>query len=590
MVVLGLIDSKPSTAAILNDGHIVSAISEERLCRMKMANGMPRQAITAVMQQAGVAAGDINCVAVAQKALPFRPEPEPWEGWFQEPSGRKNHWLYGLGSSLAPLVGSLPPAWRAYHSLKRLSSRGRLSKLPAMLREAYGINAPVQFYDHHLCHATSAYYTSNFERALVVTLDGGGDGRSGSIYVGEKGRLYPLASVDSFNSLGNLYSYVTALCGFKAERHEGKITGLAAFGEPRYAEILSQMIRYEEPGQIRYLTPMYHRSALRQLRLRLPKDFDRAHLAASVQKVLEDIGTAFIRFWLRKTGLRHVAVAGGVFSNVKFNQRVNELEEVEGFFVHPAMDDSGLAVGGALAALAEVPGADPMALIRTLPGVYLGPEYSDHDIMLAMRAAGVETHASHESDIHTRIAELLADGAVVARVVGRMEYGPRALGHRSIMYKTSEPSINEWLNKNLQRTEFMPFAPATLVEHADRCYKNLNGAMDPARFMTVTFDCTPYMRETSPGVVHVDGTARPQLIDCKTAPDFYGILTAYHRITGVPSLINTSFNMHEEPIVCTPQDAIRAYQLGRLDYLAIGNWLLGTPDTVRKNQTPHRSR
>ena len=163
---------------------------------------------------------------------------------------------------------------------------------------------------------------------------------------------------------------------------------------------------------------------------------------------------------------------------------------------------------------------------------------------------------------------------MVGRFNGRMEYGPRALGHRSILCRTTDPSVNDWLNENLRRTEFMPFAPATLREEARSCYNGLTGAEDAARFMTVTFCCTPEMRRQSPGVVHVDGTARPQLVDERTAPDLHAILRAYHRLTGIPSLINTSFNLHEEPIVCTPEDALRSFEEGKLDYLAIGSWLI----------------
>jgi carbamoyltransferase len=173
---------------------------------------------------------------------------------------------------------------------------------------------------------------------------------------------------------------------------------------------------------------------------------------------------------------------------------------------------------------------------------------------------------------------LLAEGHVVARFTGKMEYGPRALGHRSILYQTTDPSINDWLNAHLLRTEFMPFAPATLQEYADECYVGLDGARDSARYMTITFNCTERMREQSPGVVHVDGTARPQILDPETAPDFYKITVAYHQLTGIPSLINTSFNMHGEPIVCTPDDALRSFNEGKLDYLAIGNWLVANPE------------
>src|SRR4030095_16753204 len=275
---------------------------------------------------------------------------------------------------------------QAHHKIKDLMSRKRLSQIPEYLEEEYDITAPVQYYDHHYCHATSAYFTSNYDKVLVVTLDGGGDGLSGSVYQGENGRLSRLAAVDSFNSLGNFYSYITHLCGFIAESHEGKITGLAALGKPTYINILREFVSYEDPGQIQYSVPMYHRSALKQIASRLPVDFDKADLAASVQLLLEEIGIEFIRFWLRKTGIRSIAVAGGVFSNVKFNQRVHELEEVDDFFVHPAMDDSGLAVGGAFAALAEESGPDLARLSRRLINVYFGTSYDDDEIRQCIEA------------------------------------------------------------------------------------------------------------------------------------------------------------------------------------------------------------
>jgi len=580
MIVLGIIDSKPSSAAILKDGQILSAIAEERLCRMKMASGMPRQAIKQVMLDAGFTAKDIDLVAVAQKVSVFEPEPIPWNGWFDNNHAGKPRPFEKISGTLAPIAGYIPFAQKAHHQLKDILSRKRLSQIPELLETEYGITAPVKYYDHHYCHVTSAYYTSNYNHALVVTLDGGGDGLSGSVYAGKNGKLTRLSAVDSFNSLGNFYSYITHLCGFKAESHEGKITGLAALGKPTYINILREFVSYEDPGQIHYTVPMYHRSALKQIASKLPADFDKANLAASVQLLLEEIGIEFIRYWLRKTGIRSIAVAGGVFSNVKFNQRVHELDEVDNFFVHPAMDDSGLAVGGAFAALAEEPGTDPGCLCQWLQNVYFGISYTDDEIRKSIDKFGFE--AIYESNITDVIAKLLAEGRVVARFTGRMEYGPRALGHRSILYQTTDPSINDWLNAHLLRTEFMPFAPATLQEYADECFEGLDGARDSARYMTITFNCTEKMRAQSPGVVHVDGTARPQILDPDTAPDFYKIAVAYHKLTGIPSLINTSFNMHGEPIVCTPDDALRSFNEGKLDYLAIGNWLVVNPE-LKKN-------
>jgi carbamoyltransferase len=576
MIVLGIIDSKPSSAAILIDGQIISAIAEERICRMKLASGMPRAAISEVIRQAGITPTDIDFVAIAQEISVYEPHPIPWDGWFEKGAKEKTKRFDALSARLAAVVGKYPIAWKAHHQLKRFMSQDRLDKIPNLLREEYGIHAPVKFYNHHYSHAATAYFTSGFDTALVVTLDGGGDGLSGSVYCGENGRLKRLNSVDSFNSLGNFYSYITHLCGFKAENHEGKVTGLAALGKPTYVDILREFIGFDErKGQIRYRIPMYHRSALELIADKLPPDFDKADLAASVQLILEEIGIGYIQYWLQKTGLRNIATAGGVFANVKFNQRVHELPEVDRFFVHPAMDDSGLSVGAAMAVFAETPSFDARKMNQCLKNVYFGPEYSQEEIQQALQKVGL--HAEYLPDIQERIAQLLAEGHVVARVTGRMEYGPRALGNRTLLYQTTDPSVNDWLNERLKRTEFMPFAPATLVQHAHECYNNLEGAEDPARFMTITFDCTPQMAAQSPGVVHVDGTARPQLIDPETTPDFHRILTEYHRLTGIPSLINTSFNMHGEPIVCTPEDAIRSFQQGNIDYLAIGNYLVAHP-------------
>jgi carbamoyltransferase len=578
MLVLGIIDSKPSSAAIVADGAILAAVAEERLCRMKMASGMPLAAITEVLRLAGVTPEEVDGVAVGQEVSVFAPEPMPWVDWFGVDGRESSVGFEALGSLLAPWLGAFPLAWKAHGRVKRWLRRDRLEKLPRLLRQRFAIEAPVRFYDHHYCHAVTAHYAGGFDDALIVTLDGGGDGLSGSVYRGSGGTLERLATVDSYNSLGNFYSYVTALCGFKAERHEGKITGLAALGAPSYAPILREFVAYRDPGEIRYGINGYHRSAVERLRKRLPRDFDRAALAASAQLVLEEVATAFVRYWLGQTGARNLAVAGGVFANVKLNQRLHELDEVDSLFVYPAMDDGGLAIGSAMALFADREKGSKL-VPRRLADVYFGPEYSDQEVEAAISGAEL---IERPADVQQCVASLLTEGYVVARFVGRMEYGPRALGHRSILYPTTDPSVNDWLNDHLGRTEFMPFAPATLSQFASRCYKDVEKAADPPRFMTVTFDCTRSMRDESPGVVHADGTARPQLVDSDTAPDLYAILTHYERATGIPSIVNTSFNMHEEPIVCTPEDAIRAFRLGRIDYLAINDLLVSNPEGPRQ--------
>ncbi|MGB7214343.1 MAG: carbamoyltransferase C-terminal domain-containing protein, partial [Gammaproteobacteria bacterium] len=218
---------------------------------------------------------------------------------------------------------------------------------------------------------------------------------------------------------------------------------------------------------------------------------------------------------------------------------------------------------------------DPEPLVD----VYLGPDLTEGDIAEALSRAGLVPE-SVDGPIEERIADLLVEGYVVARASGRMEYGPRALGNRSILYHPTDRTVNDWLNKNLRRTEFMPFAPSVLAEAAEDCFEDLEGGEHAAEFMTITFRCTPWMRERMRGVVHLDGTARPQLVRRDRNPSYYRIIEAFHRRTGLPAIINTSFNMHEEPIVCSAADCVRAFLEGNLDYLAIGPYLVKHPRGV----------
>lgn len=215
-----------------------------------------------------------------------------------------------------------------------------------------------------------------------------------------------------------------------------------------------------------------------------------------------------------------------------------------------------------------------------LKDVYLGPEYSDDEIKQCLDGFQLKYERLSGADhpLERRLAKLLHEGYIIARFQGRMEFGPRSLGNRSILYEAKDPSANDWLNRQLKRSEFMPFAPVTLVEHAKECYKNIEGAEHAAEFMTITFDATEKMKQTSPACIHVDGTARPQLVKESTNPSLYWTMKFYHGLSGIPSLINTSFNMHEEPIICNPTEAVRAFLTANLDALAIGDYLVVNPN------------
>lgn len=565
---------------------MLAAINDERLVREKMVFGVPRESIRAVLELTGVRPERIDLVAIATRNQHFIPNYTDFRGgWFGLNRSVGKRLLFDLGSEFARIHNMLPGLKRAYYALRQPAYTKRRRALRAILRDEFGITAPVQFFDHHYCHATSAYYSSDFGRtATVLTVDGGGDGMSAKAYAVTDGRFRELARIASYDSLGNLYAYVTQICGFQAGKHEGKITGLAASGHPAYEVLLDTLLTYRDGTFVNVGNVFFH-SALRKLRRLLPLEYDRADLAASVQAHAERLATSFAQHWVRQSGHGDVALAGGLFANVRINQKVHELPTVSRCFVHPGMSDCGLPLGAALAAYYDRE-PRPELDTRCLDDVYLGPSYTEGAIARALEPAAVEFW--QPDDLEGEIARLLSEGAVVARFDGRMEYGPRALGNRSILYQATDPTVNDWLNEALVRTEFMPFAPATLQEDAERLYHNVKGAERTARFMTITFQCTDLMKRHCPGVVHLDGTARPQLVRRADNPKYFRIIQEYRRLTGLPAIINTSFNMHEEPIVCSPEDAIRAFQLGHLDYLAMGGFLARNPTPIEARERRER--
>jgi carbamoyltransferase len=548
MKVLGLCTDSDSGAAIVEDGHIVAAVSEERLSRMKLVVGFPRNSISEVLRLSGATIGELDAVLVGSYSQIFRDRLEPFDGWFE-------HSLKGAGGLVKRIAGKLSPyrrqlpilEWGYYALSAPRYRRGRLA-VERVLRKDFDVTCPVTFVDHHLAHVATAYFTSGFDDALVISADGGGDRRSSVVYAVRNGRYEQLGESSAYDSLGNYYGYVTHLCGFKAWKHEGKITGLAAYGEPKYVELLREFVD-EESGQFVNRAEVVFLEAVRELQRRLPQGWNREDLAASIQRHFEEVTQRYIRYWAKRANLADVALAGGVFANVRVNQAIHEIPEVERVFVHPHMGDGGVGVGAALAACVRRAAVTPEVL---------------------------------EMPLEEHIAELLVKGHVVARAEGRMEYGPRALGNRSVLYHPTDRDVNDWLNEKLRRTEFMPFAPAALYEERAALFEGVSGAEHTAQFMTITFDCTPRMKQCMEGVVHVDGTARPHLVLRDRNPSMYQVIEAFHERTGLPAIINTSFNMHEEPIVCSADDCVRAFLDAELDYLAIGPHLVKNPRGITR--------
>ncbi len=592
-----------ATVSIVEDGKILFAAAEERFSRKKQHHGFPSRALEAAFSATGIRPEEIDQVAYA--FLPWREEARLKEESFREERPfyrdfrhrdlgrqlaaaearipRRTTPIPGLGdpnekfhkpfpkSLIHRLAGGVPAI--SPFITRRMEEKNRENSLRLHQdsnRELednlkrWGLLGKLKWFEHHFSHAANSYLSSGFERALIVTIDGYGSGLAASINLGEGGSIRRLHSVRFPNSLGNFYASVTSSLGFRASRHEGKIVGLAAYGDP---DVLSEVLRarfIEENGTYK-IADNLNIFFSRYLALRFPK----IDVAAAYQRVLELVACRMVRNWIESTGCDSVVLSGGVVANVKMNQRLYELEGVRRVFIYPNMGDGGCASGVAMHA------SWPGGVGQPLGDVYLGPSFPEAEIRRELDRAGIPYSAPAE--MAAEVAQRIAAGQVIARFDGRMEYGPRALGNRSILYHARDPHVNQWLNQRLGRTEFMPFAPVTLWEARHRCYRNITGAEHAAEFMTITFDCTDWMRQNCPAAVHVDGTARPQLIRREVNPGYYDIVKEYERLSGSPTLINTSFNMHEEPIVCTPADAVRAFLLGNLDGLAIGPFLAVNP-------------
>ncbi|MCC7106671.1 MAG: carbamoyltransferase [Chloroflexi bacterium] len=558
---------KNVTAAILRDGQIASAVAEERLTRVKLQDGFPDRALQVVLAEAGVIPRDVSAVTY------------PFFRWPHEAAAKLGGYVRDLTSLPERLADPLAAArhqvfylgWALYTSL--CHARYGLELRRRLARHGFG-QTPLVYVPHHAAHAASAYYGSSFQRALAVTLDWYGSGLAGSLWLCEDGRIRLLRKIPYPHSLGLMYAQVTRALGFTWSRHEGKVVGLAAYGDPSL--LTDRVLSRFRPGRESFRSLWAMDFAFSQ---QLARHYQRVDVAAAYQTALERIVVDFVRPFVREQGVQNVVLAGGVCANVKLNQRIHEIDGVAGVFIHPAMGDDGTAVGGAQWWLSRQPGGLQPAPMRH---AYLGRSLSPEAIAAAVSASGLR--AEKVPDIQQRVGRLLAEGKIVARVVGNAEYGPRALGHRSILCSARDASINGWLNERLHRSEFMPFAPATLDERRDACFVGASGAEHAARFMTITFDCTPEMRRVSPACVHVDSTARPQLLEETASPDLYAIVRAYYEQTGIPSVVNTSFNMHEEPIVDSADDAIRAFLEARLDCLAIGDLLVHAPDEAAESQ------
>jgi len=577
-----------SAAAIVEDGRIVAAAQEERFTRKKHDASFPHHAITYCLGAAGAKLSDIDHVAFYDK--PFLKFERLLETYIAlAPSGFRSFQM-------------ALPLWLK----EKLFQKSLLRKKLGEFDEDFAADR-LLFTEHHLSHAASAFYPSPFEKAVVLTMDGVGEWATTSAAMGEGNKLEIFQEIHFPHSLGLLYSAATYYTGFKVNSGEYKVMGLAPYGQPKYAQlILDHLVDLKPDGSFRLdmsyfdyctgLTMTNNRFAeLFGQPVRAPDQLltpFHMDVAASIQAVLEEVVLRLTRSLASQTGARNLCLAGGVALNCVANGKVLRDGKFDKIWIQPAAGDAGGAVGAALAAFHQFKGGPRVPVASDgMSGAFLGPEYAQGDIETRLAASGARFDVLSEDAMIAATAQALADQLAVGWFQGRMEFGPRSLGARSILGDPRSPAMQKNLNLKVKyRESFRPFAPAVMREDvadwfeldADSPYMLLVADVrdDKRRSMSAEeealfgIDKLNVSRSEIPAVTHVDYSARIQTVTAETNPRFHRLLGQFKALTGCPVLVNTSFNVRGEPIVCTPEDAFRCFMGNELDVLVVGNCVL----------------
>jgi carbamoyltransferase len=559
--VLGLWDGHDAGVALVADGELVFALSEERPRRQKRSSGFPSASLALAVAWAERAGLPIGRVAVAGRhgRAPLRLA-EPWYA-----RGDPHRDPLTVASALVRGWENLVPGWPLVRDADRLVG---LAALGPRLSRALGGLPGVSLVAHHEAHAHAARLAARgVDDTWLLTWDAYGEGVAATLRPAMPGAA-PLATLPVSAGVAFLYGAVTVLLGFR-EGDEGKLMGLAAAGavEPALQRFLGlfRVAADGSPALDGRLTAGRLRRCLAGLR--------RDDVAAGLQAATERLVTDWLRVKLQgATRPVRLALAGGLFANIRLNQALAEVPGVAGVSVFPHMGDGGLAAGAAAAAWSERAG-EP---VRRAVSMYLGQVFDDPRIEAAVRAAGLPWRRLEHPEV--RAAERLLSGQIIARYDGRDEYGPRALGNRSILFDAARPELIERLNRALHRDGFMPFAPSVLAEQADGLWSPL-GATDLGT-MTVSVAASERFRALCPAAVHLDGTCRPQVVEASANPGYHAVLREVWRRSGRPAVVNTSFNLHGEPIVHTPEDALATFRAAGLEALYLGDLEVRRPDVA----------
>jgi carbamoyltransferase len=565
MYVLGLTTMGESAAALLHDDEIVACVEEERFSRRKHHIGFPHESVRYCLREAGIGIGDVDHVT------------HYWKPWV-------------LGHRIGHTLTLALKGLQLFEArARRGASQVRGHYLPMFYmpmkvrREFGGGRFRFHYVDHHVSHAASAFYVSPFDEAAVLTVDGAGEDTTVLFAHGRGRKIEVLRRIKLPHSLGQFYSAVTNFLGFDMfAGDEYKVMGMAGWGEPAFYETLAREVLVRDaPGSfsldvtfLDHHLAKHHRYGERAQKLfgppRRPEDdIAQRHydVAASVQKAFEETLFHLLRWLQERTGSRNLCMAGGCALNSLANGKLAANTPFERFFFQPAAHDAGGALGSALHLRHAVLGLERRA--EAMRHAYYGPAFGEAECRAALDEAGVAWERLEDEALLPRLAAALAAGQIVGWFQGRMEWGPRALGNRSFLADPRDAAMKETLNRKIKlREPFRPFAPSILAEAAERYF----GRALEAPFMITVFPVLEERKREIPAVVHVDGTARPQLVERSTNPRYWALIREFERKTGVPVLLNTSFNV-QEPIVCTPRDAVRTFLLTEVEHLALGNLL-----------------
>ncbi|MBN2120466.1 MAG: carbamoyltransferase [Candidatus Omnitrophica bacterium] len=553
------------SATLVIDGKVVAAAEEERFTRQKHATGQrPLNAVKFCLSQAGLKPSDMDCVAF---------------GWSFDILRQKRGEYFRRSLFKRPSRVYK----KFFRNKKELSNQEKF--IYSTLQDCgFDLSkVKIHWVEHHLAHAASAFYLSGMSEAAVASIDAGGEITSTLLGYASNGSINKVKEIIAPDSLGLFYSTITEYLGFRRENGEYKVMGMAPYGDPQRIS-LDKIIRWDD-GRKSFFCNDDYVWVQRKKRFKPDKVYSKKmvemfgpprqvdtlqepymHIAAVTQKKFEDITLKLIDSYLKDILVKHgnLCLAGGCALNVALNRILLEQPYIKNLWVQPASHDAGTSLGAAVFVAAS-----SGQKIEPMRHVYLGPEFSNEEIKKALCRHSFSV--SYEDNISQKAAQLLAEGEVVGWFQGRMEWGPRALGNRSILGNPTIRGTADRINALIKfREKWRPFCPSILKEFAPRILDSDH----PAPFMAIAFKVSPEWREKIPEVVHVDGTCRPQVVERETNPRFYALIEYFHKLTGTPVVINTSLNRRTEPVVCTPEDALKMFEGSGLEHLAIGDYLV----------------